>query len=337
MFYAVILGVIAFLGAMPRKYYCFTIATILALVIGLRGLNIGIDTYSYFNMFNTIIDNNLQYSFESMNIEKGYVFLNYILGRFMGGNFHILLLVIAVLYIVSVSFVIYKYSENPWLSFLLFVAFGYFTFGMSGLRQTMAMSFTMISFLFIKKNKLGFYLFFIAIAYSLHVSALVFLPAYFMDKIKISKYSLSIAAIIIIPIAFFVEFLFNYLNAFARISYQEMETGGMLMYLFFVATTLLGLFLRKESDNNDFYYFMMLATIVLWPIAKTHPAMFRLTFYYSIFMIIFIPNILKSVKDWRLRLIYTGSYVIVAIFNITNKVLIPGIQLLPYRFFWENY
>jgi hypothetical protein len=335
MIYAVAVSIIVFMKGVSKHVYCPVIALILVLISGLRSVNIGIDTGQYYDKFVSYDSTDLASSFADNFTEPGYIVLNYIIYQLFGNQFQVLLLLVALVYVSSVSYVIYRYSEYPWFSYLLFIGFGYFTFGMSGMRQAIAMSFTLLSFVYIQKKNIYKYLLFIGIASSFHISSLIFLPSYFYNKISINKKTLLISALIIILIAIFVDILFGFLNIGARIAYEQTETGGKLMYLFNLLTVLIGLYLKPKEGNNDIYIFMLISAIAMWPIATMNPTMFRLTFYHSIFMIILIPNILKQIEYISFRFIYSISYALVAGYFMLFKVLTSDMQLLPYMFFWE--
>ena len=349
MIYAVALSIILFLQSIPKKQYFLIIGSILTMIIGLRSVDIGIDTYQYELMFKSIINYDLQSVLSSrvsselysnilgFQIEIGYIIFNYIVSFVFGDNFQMVLLIIAALYVFSISMVIYKYSDNPWLSFFLFVTFGYFTFAMSGLRQTMAMTFTVLSVLFLLRGRNLLFLLFVGIAATFHISAVIFLPTLLFSKIKINKTSLIIFFLLAVITYVYTVTVFGFLNLNARLQYVTLETGGMRMYLFLLFSLLIGLFFKNKDDSrNDLYFFMIIATITLWPVAKMNPALFRITFPFSIFIVIFVPNMLKTIKNEQLRLVCTTGFVVVAVYNfVTGFLLRPELQLMPYRFFFE--
>jgi hypothetical protein len=226
------------------------------------------------------------------------------------------------------------------MSFYLFIAFGFFTFAMSGLRQTIAIGLTLLCFVFAKNRKPLLYTLFLIAAFLFHYSAIIFAPAYFLERIELNKRNVIVSSIVALLIFSFSSVIFIFANSYARISYEEMETGGNLMFLFYILLLILGFTQKKnllaiDSKNSCLYYYMI-TTIVLFPLCKFHPALFRLTFFYSIIVfIVYVPNVLFSVKNSVVRFSFTFIICIIATYFLTYKVLLPMNKLLPYYFFWE--
>lgn len=319
-----------------NKIYFYINAFFLIFVIAMRDLSIGIDTWNYYNVFYGIKDTQLGTLFKIYQAERGYVLYQYILGKF-GGEFRTLLILEAALFIGVISVVIYKYSDIPWLSFYLFVTFGFFTFSMSTIRQTIALSFTLISFLYIKKKKFFWYLLFIGLALTFHLSAAIFLPAYWLDKLKLNKRNIVLAALVLAITYIFRDIIFAFINNYVRIEYEYMRTGGIMWGIFLILSLIIALNFKKNilknDKNNVFFYYMMIMAIILLPICKVNPVLFRLAFYYSIFIIIFIPNMLFAIKDKYLKILGILAYLITGLYYFLSGIITPVSQLLPYRFY----
>ncbi len=336
MIYAVVLGVIFLLRSLPAKIYVTIVSILLILVSGLRGVNVGIDTFTYSNIYKSIGNNSLLQSLAVQDIEKGYIYFNYIVSRSFLGSFQFVVALSALLSVTVISVIILKYSYNTWLSFYIFVSMGLYTFGMSGLRQAIALAFTSLAFLCIAEKKIITFVALVLLACSFHTSAAIFLPAFLFRYVKINKIMITLYVVSCAALYLFVELSFDFLNSYARLAYDKMDTGGLYTYSFYVITASIGLLvIDKENKDVKLVYFMLLATIALWPIAKMHQALFRITYYYSVFLIIFIPNMLKSVAEKNLRVIMTGGYLAVSTYFFIDKIIFSNIQLLPYEFFWE--
>ena len=85
--------------------------------------------------------------------ELGYKALNNIIG-ILTNNEQIFLTIVAILSIAPVGRFIYKYSKMPFLSFTIYIAFNYYAFTFSGLRQAISYAIIFISYDYIKDRKL---------------------------------------------------------------------------------------------------------------------------------------------------------------------------------------
>lgn len=319
-----------------NKKYIFIVSSILIVLLGLRGLSVGIDTINYNNIFNNIKLLSLPQLFE-LKEEYGYSLLQFLVSKVFG-NFQYLLIIVAAFYIGVVSYHIYKYSENPLLSYLLFVVYGFYSFAMSATRQTIAITLVMVAYEFIKEKKLFKFLVVVLLASSFHITALIFLPSYWFNKFNLNRKTILLFVLIgLIVIAIKGE-LRMLINNFARIEYAAIETGGDRMYIFMLISTCIGIVFRKpfmaKHDNNKYLFYMMLASTIIMPVTQFHPAIMRLYYYYFIFMIIFIPNILRAIKDKGIRVIGTLSYFIIGAILFFSSVIYIN-QLENYQFFWQ--
>ena len=157
-----------------RRIYCIFVAAILILLSGLRHEEIGPDTPMYKYIWDTI--NVSSNSLIETDAEIGFYYLMKYLKNYIG--YQGFLFVVALLSIVPVSFIIYKYSRNVSFSFLLFYSSIIFhVLEFAAQRQAIAFGFVMISFHCLMQRKLVFYLIFLVIGSLFHQSCLIFLPS----------------------------------------------------------------------------------------------------------------------------------------------------------------
>jgi len=319
-----------------KKIFIIFAFLLLILVSGLRHISIGIDTMNYFNSFMFFEQKSLQEIITNSELEKGYLLLQYFIYNIFG-NFQFLLIFVAIFQMVVVAKLILKHSVNPLLSTILFIVFGFYTFGFSAIRQTLAISFVVISLSFIERRKFYSFIVTILIAASFHISALIFIPSYFIAKMKIERKNLVLLVFSAVIVFLSRNYIIQLLNQYARIPYASTETGGYLMYLFLVISVILGVIFRKQliekNPNNSYFMQMMIMTTILMPITMFHPAVMRLFQYFFIFMIIYIPNLLHSIKDHLLRYIAIFSYILTGLILFFGTTIEVNL-LQEYLFFW---
>lgn len=155
---------------------------------------------------------------------------------------------------------------------------------MSTTRQTIAIALAMIAFKYIKEKKIFRFLFWVLLASSFHITALIFLPCYWLNKFKFNRKTIFLFIVIGLAAIEFKSQIQLLLRTYARIDYGSAETGGYKLYLVMLASVLLGIIYRKpfvsKNDNNKYLFYMMVVSAVIMPVIKLHPVMMRLYYYF---------------------------------------------------------
>lgn len=322
----------------------FVIITIaLVLISALRSDVVGQDTSMYHTLFNYAKESNNFWgwysSWKGGGTEIGYSLLEYCISRF--ANFQFFLLPIALITIIPVMFLIYKYSSNHLFSIFLFIAFGYYAFFMNGIRQSIAMGLCCIAYVFAREKKLIPYLIIITIAVLFHLSAVIFIPVYWLSRLKITKYTPVIYVGLLITSFGLKNIIFKLLNMFSRFQYTgSSDAGGERMYMFMMFTIFILWFFRKQllkedvnGDNTTLLYMTAIAGL-LWPIASANSAVFRLYYYYHMFFIISIPELVYKIKNKSTKLAISFVFVLVGVYFLYQYVICSDLHYSPYFFFW---
>ena len=316
-----------------KKMYFILITIAFVLIAGLRKRNIGIDTTTYYRSF--LAYKNISWSRLSLDIfeEPGYKILNWTIANGFHGDFQMLLMFEAIIAIVPVSMLIYHHSDNPAMSYFFYLAFGFFTFALSGIRQSIAIGFTIIAFLQISKKKPLKFLLFVFLAMLFHQTAIITLPMYWLRRFKISIKNTLLFLVMGIVMYIFRSPIMAFLNELSTNYYYTVETGGELQFLFIILMLVSALFMISEFVNgnpiNCVVFFLIATTASIFWVLKMNPAMFRLYFYFYIYSIIYIPNQIKSLKTSALRSGFTIGYLFV------TQILFRNPQIIEYEFFWQ--
>ena len=308
-----------------KKKLCFLVSLQLFLILALRNDILCVDYPGYFDGFNyiaslpfgdmvsrlhfmKIADLIYPYSFES-----GWVVFNWLIA-FLGGNFHTLLVIHALICISSVGYFIYKNSDCPWLSFTIFVSFSYYVYCFGILRQMMMIAILLFSFDRIKnkKNMQAFLLF--LLAFTIHRTAImffaVFIVANFVLTEKWFKLYLLFCIIIgitgplyipyLIRIAFSIMGKTSYISKITGITYNNMT---LLLFLIAILIYLFAkdsIFKNKTRDNLLFSVYNI--SLVL-SIASMYSDIFgRPNQMFYIMMIALIPNVIEMQNSTELNI-----------------------------------
>lgn len=320
--------------------YEIVIATILILIVGLRKKTIGIDTngyvYRFLHYYSNISLDRLPLGFFD---EPGYVLLNWVLGHQFHAGYPVLLLICAAVSIAPVAVIIHKYSDYPELSWVIYLLFGFYTFTFSAMRQALAMGITVLAFLCIPKKRPVRFVLLVLLAMMFHKTAIIFLPMYWLRYLKISWGSVFLFLVIGILIYIFKSPILAFLNENASNYYAEQETGGMFQFLFImlilISTVVMQEQFRESNPINSLMFFMIASTAAIFWMLKANPTLFRLYFYYYIYVIIFIPNQIKAIKSQALRWSFAAGYLFVGAYFFYTQVLAADLKLIIYYFFWQ--
>jgi len=202
-----------------NKWQLF-VCSIFILVAGLR-YETGVDWRGYQDYYNqipsmdmAIIRNNTQDIFVTLDV--GYALLNSFLKMLGGGLqtiFFIISFAISTLLLINVK----SYSKYVLIGFILYYSYFFFVFDMSGIRQGLALQIFIFSLRYIGERKFGKYVAMIALASSIHWSALLLVPLYFILNFKASKiFSLIFIIIGTIIFSFQIKMISGPLNWIAE-------------------------------------------------------------------------------------------------------------------------
>lgn len=321
-----------------KKYFVAFISFQLITVLSLRHYTIGVDVLRYMAHFRNFAQLEL-HQLVTHRFEIGYILLNKVIGS-ITLNEQVFLMIIATITIIPVGRFIYKHSKMPFLSFGLYIAFNFYTFIFSGLRQGIAYGIVLLSYDFIVSRKLRNFVVCILFAALFHNSALIFLPAYFLVKVKINKRS--IGFIIMINSIMFIlrRQLFVFVTNHIYSGYELVESNSISWMLLGVLIIFLGLLFYKKvisvSAESNYLYILVIIGVSLMIFATVGTNVMRTTNYYYMYIIVFIPEVLNSFKNKKL-LILVAYLVVIFIFFLHIWFLIQSntYQVVPYKFFWE--
>ncbi|MBQ4516640.1 MAG: EpsG family protein [Clostridia bacterium] len=173
---------------LEKKLFIFVIAYMI-FICGMRaykGINyVGIDTRNYYTMY--LLQKSLTFKdiINNGDFDIGYTLLSWLFIK-LDWEFAAIILCAAIVFVGSVAVFIYKYSKNRFMSIFVFVAMGLYFFGFTAIRQTLAMGICVCAYMFAQKNtgfkSLVVFVLLVWLASTIHASAIVFFPAYILQK-----------------------------------------------------------------------------------------------------------------------------------------------------------
>ncbi len=363
VYYYMVAAVLGFGFLLPqhgrqKKIYITLMAVLHAFVCGWRYMYLTGDLRKYAWGYYTITGSGW-FSEDVFNGGRnfGFFWLQKLFSTITDGDFQIFLIFIAIVVEIAVAVVIYRYSPAPWLSYLLWNCFGFYIFGFSAIKQALAMGLLMLAFTGIMEEKPKKFLLWTALAGCVHAPALVFLPAYWMAKSRLSMQKLMIYAICAGLIFMFRNQIVKFIGDFY---YDETDyvanthVGGRFMMI--AALLIAGIMLRGFSGRSFTKLFnLMLVAAIIQMFSGFDNVFTRLTDYYFQFLILYLPMMLYPQWDesldggYQIRhlvlsrqqqavavlcvVLLAGLYYYTTNLNVTIDIEVDN--YLNYRFCWE--
>lgn len=333
-----------------RRNFLISSSMLLFLRMALRSLENGTDLQRYRSRYLSILSSD-DSIWESVYGEPLYVWTNKMCGRISEENGYRIFLMLCSFWIVfSFSHLIYKYSDQLLISCFAFLAFDFYLFAFSGLRQAVAMAFLMWAFDFIVQKKLAFFLLAVIMATGFHRTAVTFSICYLVQYFKWSVQRVLLAAVIAGIIIYNIEDIGKFIVSYVGTNFEQFESGGSIgtVSMIILALLISGLIFNSPIKNknplNTSLNNVMLISLVLQTLSYISYNFTRLNFYYFQFAVLFLPNIAARIdtKDNKIRFSNrTKQICIAALLVILFAIYLSRLSLeiydaVPYRYMWDN-
>lgn len=293
-------------------------------VIFFCGLRSGIaDTPAYIQEFNNAPSNIFQLDLSIIQKDKGYAVLETLFKQFISDDYHWWLLFIACISGIAVMYTLYRYSIDFGMSFFLFIASTQFTWLLNGMRQFIAVAVIFAAIPFMMKKKWWQYALLVILASTIHGTALIMLPVYFVARLKPFSLKIIIISIIIAWVGLNIgslEFIFDNTQYEGYLD-TIMATEGMNYIRFFVSLvpTLIAIIGRKIVKLENDQLIIICTNMSFFYVAVQFAAIFvganylgRIAAYFSMYMFILLPWLIKKCftrqSSFLIKIICIGCY-----------------------------
>lgn len=319
----------------------------LILLFGLRHPIMGNDLH--YGMSNGYLGSFMQigrYSWKSVlsginlrNYEYGFILFNKIIYSICP-NQQALLFGCSVVSWGFLGYTIYKNTDSPIMSLVIYIGLPSFLMNFSGLRQTLAFSITAFSFNFIKEKKPIKFIITVLVAWLFHSSAFFFLvayPCYYIKRTSLFK----TFTIFAIPMVYVFRYpLYSFFGKLFKEEVRFFETPSftlmIVLYLIYIFCTVFS----NDDDKEEVGLLNLFIWVCIFQMfASVSSIAMRMGYYFMIFLALLLPKTLKNVESSE-KVRKLIQVVIIAIF------IVYGIHALktstwacsnPYHFFWESF
>lgn len=283
------------------------------LVSGLRAYTIGADTGgTYYYIFMRVSSRGVS------NIrDMGYALINQISLWFTDSYTSVLILTSAICCGLAVRS-IFKQSQNPIMSCLLFFTTNVFFISMNLVRQSIATMIFITAIPYIKERKFIKFAFLILLATSVHVTSIIYILVYFICQIRMTKTKIIGGSIGVLVVGNLLASIFEIL--ITRVSYvaryfswyftSGFNSGEVNWFSLFVEIGIV-LFLlliydrAKKDDTYQVVLWLNFIALAILLISSRIPLAQRISWLFSFPNFVYLPQCINYIKNVNNRKIIT--------------------------------
>lgn len=320
VYLAVIVGILLFVFLLKLTFpyrntdhlFIYGSFIILILISCLRQNTVGGDLFNYLPLFEEASTTSF---YEYLNMPKyGFIFLFYNKLLSWIGNKEIIYMVgTSVFNLLSVAIFIKRYSKIPWISVLLYITLGFYTNTFNSIRSSMALAIILYSVPYILNRQFVKFLFIYICAFIVHKSVFPFILLYFIAQKEISLKKLFLISIVIFFLVSQVSDIMNLILILYNPFYEaeELSGGGYFYFLFLLIMLMFCRYFTSSKDFQERFFFNFVALgLCIQPAASCISYINRITIFFSIALIIAVPNAFSCIRNSKLKMIAGLSLII---------------------------
>lgn len=307
--------------------FVIIVILILTLVSGLRS-GIG-DTYMYKHLYTLIGP-----EFNSDGYEPGFIYFLQML-KLISDDPQFMIMIISIIINVLNVISMYIFTKDGYfeIATFLYIASGYYTVTMNGIRQSLAASILFIATICIIKKKFIQYLITCLLMMSVHNSAFVMIPMYFIVKERAwSKRTNILYGLMLIGL-FFYDPLMNMLQGSKYGAYSDFNEGGAnpIRIAIFLVPILLSYLRRniisEKYKNGDIFVNMTTICGIVMLFSAFNWIFARFTIYFQPYSFIVFAFLLRNCFYGKeKRIIYLGLILFYFLFFYYDQAVALGIK-----------
>lgn len=302
------------------------------IMYGLRD-NMG-DTGGYIDTFNAV---NVQSVFDGLSDRNpGYNILQNFVKLYITKDPNIFLLIFAAISVILMVSTHSRFSPMFALSSFIFFGSTEVSYVFNGARQFLSVAIMFYTLKYVEEKKLWKYILLSIVAASIHQTAVIVIPAYFLAKGKYLNVKIIITGVVTVIATAFSSLFIDYLNqmfisesVYAHYYDRIVETEGLNIFRVLVAAVPFALCMiyKKRIDELDdrmLNYCANMSTLALaisiFSAASGGELLGRLAEYYLIYNTLTYPMLFKRVAT-----------------KSVGKILTVGLMVSYFIFFWYQF
>ena len=331
-----------------KKSYCWNMFFSTLLLQGLRSIYIGgVDTRL---VYARNFERAMVTPFNNMSDVFGKDLLFYYLTKiftYICTDFHVYMFVISCFVLGSFAIFTYRHSEKPVFTYILYYSLGYYAVGFQMLRHVMAVAVLLFAYDYILERKLIRFVIIVLLASCFHSSALIFLIAYPIARVKIDfkQWAAIISVVVVVylakgKIAGLLNSVISEMDRYSRYSTNASQLslmGALILICIYIASFVFSYPKYKEDDEFKMLLNMSVLSIAFMAMVTIVGEFHRVSMFFGIYNTVLLPKALRvyRVENQRLKAVYILGMgaVFIAYFLL---IALGNYDLTAYRFFWMD-
>ena len=330
------------LGGKTQKKKCIiAVSTIMTLFSGFRSWWYG-DLVKYYTRYLNESTSSLRELYKTNGLRNiGLTVANKFAYSLFGEyGYEVLLFLIALFSAYTLGKLIAMYSSSPYWSYLMYLSMGFYAFTLSGLKQTIAMSFCCLAMIALLQDNIKRFLIMVGLGALFHAPALVFLVAYPFSRKKFDKwYVIVVATLMTVMYLYRNQLVYFFEDAYrseaaadAMLAQEVSGVGGRfigMMLIMMLAMMLRPLTLKDRIYTKVFNVMVLAAAFQMMSVFNNTYT--RLADYFYQFVVLFVPMFMQPITSKK-ELAYRRASSIIQNTEI-RLMLSVGITLFSIWFF----
>lgn len=290
-----------------KKFFIVLFFFEIVLFSGLRSFNVGADTLNYLDGLHyyrnlkksDVLSSSLVWPYK---YEIGYFWLLKICAYFRVSD-RLFLIIISIIIYLPICIFVNKYSDDYFISVILFFSLGFFTYSVGLFRQMIAMSILCLSFKYVLNRNFIRFCICVGIAYMFHETAIVIFPLYFLYNFNNKK---------IIILTFLLQILLKYVgrnlmififSLIPRYSnyigsiHDTQQSFGLNLILIDLVLVILYLFWDEMTKKSHVVSLALCVAALLQQLSYSMGLFGRVVLYYSFFLILGLPLVIQYIQS----------------------------------------
>ncbi|MBE6336903.1 MAG: EpsG family protein [Lentimicrobiaceae bacterium] len=292
-----------------------------------RDISVGVDTANYYNSFIFFDSNDVR------GVEVGWMLINYICRNYFN-SFTALQIIVSILIFTFFTKSVNVYSKNRILSLILFVILYYYFNSFNITRQILACCICLYSLKYLKGHQIVKYIIWVLIAMSIHSSAVIMLPMYYISNLSFPKP-------IIVAILLSSYIIPNYImpvlyETLASNELYSMYLGDLLLTrsdisMNLLLHTIILIFILYFSKYDSNYMLLFIVGVFFTNVFSSQEVIARIGLYFKLSLVLLIPNLKWKFNSPYIRYFATPIIVVLLLFACIIMLIANDSGVCPYK------
>ena len=327
------------------RIYLFVTFLQFGLLCGMRSTSVGYDTLNYSSIFNLSPDSFATIFENNRYIEIGFsVFCSII--KILGGNYQTMFIISSLFVMGSACVFIYRHSKNPVLSVFILISFPFYYSSFDIIRHFIATAFFLLGYKYVVEKNFVKYVLCLFIGSLFHAIAWLFLPFYFIRKLKWNSITIFGATIITILSFEFLDQIAIWLSMLINKSIPEgwvnSYGGGMktaIMYFAILLIAIASFYNQKNRDPDKSCALNHVMILFIFSLIFINARiMTRLIMTSVPLLAIAIPELLcdkNNIKNHKNNVVFMLAFILIGFVYHAFMLMTGWQKIIPYVAYWQ--